>query len=194
MNIFKIAALLIIVFLCSYALLLYARPSEEVTPAEQEEAAIPTAAPNAQTTLSISPEFLKLTNTSAQNIRIMVDTGENSISQAQIEISYDPKALTVTAVNNGSFFPGVQPVVNKIDQRRGRIEFAVSLPENQEGIKGTGQLAGISFVPGPEASLSGQTRFTFLPKSSVRGHSDTASLLMSTKGILIDLTSFAKPQ
>lgn len=192
MNVYKIIALLIIIFLCSYALLLYARPDEEAAPTKQEETAIPTAAPNAQTKLSISPEFLKLTGDSPQNIRVMVDTGENSISQAQIEISYDPKALTVTSVSNGSFFSGVQPLVNKIDARRGRIEFAASLSDNQEAVKGSGQLAGISFVPGPEASRSGQTRFTFLPKSSVRGHNETASLLLSTEGILIDLTNFSQ--
>ena len=186
MNFAKATALLIIVGLCSYALLLYSKPTEVSTVPKSKKSTVTTPLPNAQTKLFFSPNFLKLSAQSPYEVAIMINTGENTISQAQVEIQYDPKVVTVIAVRPGEFVRNTLPLVNKNDARRGRIEFAVGLPEGEQPLNGTGPLAVITIIPGPEATLSARTHFTFLPKSSVRSEHQNSSLLSKTESMLIE--------
>jgi len=187
MSFSKAVALIIIVALASYALLLYSKPNIIPALPERKTVSIATPIPEAQTKFYFSPVFLKLLSAVPQEVSIMVDTGQNTITQAQIEIQYNPQVITITSVRSGTFFSNTTPLVNKNDVRRGRIEFAVGLADNQSPVKGVGSLATLTFVPGPQATLSGRTRLTFLPKSSVRGKDQPLSLLSATEDLSIDL-------
>lgn len=186
MNISKTIALMIIVGLVSYALLLYFKAPPTPTLPRKKVSAIATPILDPQTKLYFSPPLIILTSSSPQEIPVLIATGQNTVTQAQVEIQYDPKVILVTSVRPGSFFPGSLPLVNKNDEKRGRIEFAIGVSENHEAVRGTGSLLFIQFIPGPEASTSGKTRLSFLPKSSVRGQGQTTSLLLSSESLTIE--------
>ena len=158
-------------------------------PPKKKAISVATPVLQAQTKLYFSPAFLKLSSPLPQEISVMVDTEKNTISQAQVEIQYDPKAVTITSVRSGNFFSNTLPLVNKNDAGRGRIEFAIGFSERQRSVNGVGQLAIIQLAPGPEATLSARTQLSFLPKSSVRAQDQTASLLSATENLIIDFSA-----
>ncbi len=86
-------------------------------------------------------------------------TGAASLSSTSLTITYNPAALRVRAVQEGSFMRsgGVQAAfTNRTDSTSGRIDIAIVRPGDTTGVAGTGLLAALLFdaiAPGP-ANLS----------------------------------------
>lgn len=158
----------------------------------------PTVSP-AETVLSLSPAEQTVTAGVPSSINIDVATGNNSITGAQIELSYDPTALRNVSIVPANFFP--PPVVElykpKIDLKNGRISYALAISPNQTSRSGTGTLATLKFTPvlsGSPSAVPSQTRTTtvkFMPKSLVTARGIGPSVLKSTTDATILISRFA---
>jgi general secretion pathway protein D len=82
-------------------------------------------------------------------------TGAASLSSTSLTITYNPAALRVRAVQEGSFMRsgGVAAAfTNRTDSASGRIDIAIVRPGDSTGVAGTGLLAALLFdaiAPGP---------------------------------------------
>lgn len=99
----------------------------------------PTTAPKrAFTSLSAISSKEAVVEGESFTIAIHINTGENTVTGAQLELYYDPAVLTVTEVTPGDFF--AKPIIyaNKNDTTKGDIVFAVG---SFDGKQGTGKVA-----------------------------------------------------
>jgi hypothetical protein len=149
----------------------------------------PASASLPQTNISISQAIASPVSTFKSEIEI--ETGQNKVTAVQLELSYDPKALTNVNIASGSFFPKPVVLLKKIDTTGGTISYALS-SQDQKGISGKGTIAVLTFTP--IAGQSGSTQIDFLPKTQVSAENLMQSALKSTTGIVFDLgpTPFPK--
>ncbi len=162
--------------------LLYIAVTQKPKPAVTQQIPTATVPDPVQTVLTISSLPSPLSTPSAYTTDVVINTGQNSVTSVQLELSYDPKVLTKVNINPGPFF--VDPVVNikTIDAVNGRISFAVSVPTQQgvkNGILGQGIVATINFsvLPGQKST---PIAITFQPKTEVTSEGLTSSALKST--------------
>ncbi|HSA84164.1 MAG TPA: hypothetical protein VLF20_04740 [Patescibacteria group bacterium] len=140
---------------------------------------------------SVSPAILpNQTNTIAVLIEKQ-ETNANPPDTIQIEIAYDPNALLSIDIKPGTYFTTATERMNLINYQQGRISYAISGTALPEG--STGTVAFISFIPNP-AFQGKETSLYFLPKSMIRGKTDT-NLLKATYGTkLFFATQSATPK
>ncbi|MBI2049566.1 hypothetical protein HYT32_01545 [Candidatus Roizmanbacteria bacterium] len=109
----------------------------------------------------------------------------NKITAVQLEMSYDSNALTEVVVTPGNFFENPVLFLNQIDDKNGRISYAIGVAPNSEGIDGEGQVATLSFQT--KLPLTETTNIYFLPKTKVSGEGTNQSVLKSTNSATIVL-------
>ena len=188
MHIYKIIALCIAVALASVALLLYARPPMSSTPANKENKEVKRNVPQfPETTLNLSPDSLTLSGSGSATIDVMINTGQNQISGAQLEIRYDPTKITITDMVPGDFFPNVTPLLNTHDRGRGRIDYVLAFTEEAQFKTGTGNVVTMNIMRNPNATSAATTQIDFLPKTSVRNRDQQTSLLKNSGSTTIIL-------
>lgn len=172
-------ALLTVVLLAVALRPLFLNPSTQPT---DQATVTATPTPPAYTMLTLSPNPLSLNSTEGK-IEVMVDTRENSLTAAQLEISYDPKFITNVEINPGTFFPDPLTLLNTVDAQNGRVTYALGITPAQAPVKGQGVVANIIFdvVPG----VTGQTQIELLPKTVVTQEGIQASVLKEATGTTI---------
>jgi hypothetical protein len=135
-------------------------------------------------TLSSSPVLVENTTYSLDT---KISTSENKIIAAQLEISYDPKAIAVSDIVPGDFIKSPVELLKNIDEKNGRISYALGIKMGEKGVAGTGTIAKIMFVPVSGSTLK-TTSIDFLPKSKISAEGTyNKSVLKSTVGAVIDL-------
>lgn len=151
-------------------------------------AASPSPTPPAYTTLELSPNPVTVLPNGTGSVEVIMNTNENTATGTQIELSYDPKAITNVVVTPGTFFqdPLIIPQWNKVDTQAGRISHAQVLQPSAAGIKGQGVIATIRFTKVPNSGLS-QTQIQFMPKTAVTQSGINPSVLKSSTGATIYL-------
>ncbi|MBI2442295.1 MAG: hypothetical protein HYV40_00110 [Candidatus Levybacteria bacterium] len=151
-------------------------------------AASPTPTPPAYTTLQLSPNPVSIEAGGKGTVQVLIDTHENTITGVQLELSYDPKALTNVVITPGAFFqnPLIIPQWNKVDQATGRISHAQVLTPAQAGVQGKGIVATITFTRAT-GTPSAQTTLEFLPKTAVTQSGISPSVLKSMSNTTINL-------
>lgn len=165
-------------------------------PTQQKPTPQPTGAPEmtvtptppAYTTLQLSPNPVTVTANGTGTVQVMIDTNQNVATGVQIEIAYDPKAITNVVVTPGTFFqnPLIIPSWNKVDQQNGRISHAQVLTPAQSGVKGKGLVATITFSK-VTGTASSQTELQFLPKTAVTQSGVNPSVLKTSTGATVNL-------
>ncbi len=143
----------------------------------------PSPASTAQTVLSMSPGNVNVGAGATGNVTINADTGDNAITAAQLEISFDPKALSNIIVTAGSYFQNSFELLNKIDYKTGKISYALGLPPTASAKKGTGAIATITFTS--LLPLGQSTQLIFTEKSLVTAEGVSKSVLKSSTGATI---------
>jgi len=145
-----------------------------------------TPTPPAYTTLEISPNPVTLPSNGKGSVQVLIDTNQNVVNGVQLEVSYDPKAITNVIMTEGTFFQNPQVIWSTVDSKNGRISQAQVLQPSQSGIKGKGVVATITFskVPG---TLMSQTQLQFLPKTKTSQSGIDASVLKTSAGTTIYL-------
>lgn len=139
-----------------------------------------------QTTLTVSSVPRPQATPSAYTTDILINTGQNSVISVQIELSYDPLVLTKVDIKTGSFLDNPTVALKNIDQKNGRITFALQVPDNEQGVLGQGVLATLSFSTIPGSSKE-PTAINFEPKTQVMAEGYSESVLKSSVGALLSL-------
>ena len=186
----KTLVLIIFLFLVTVGLLYLAL----VTPPYQKKQPPvgPTPTPisvNAHTTLAIAPasasESSKLTQYS---LAVTIHTGSNLVNAVQLELAYDPQALTNVTVSQGDFFRQPTTLLNSIDTVDGRISYATTEQLDLPAKMGTGTVAIISFDIAKDFTGK-MTTISFLPKSAVAADKIMESVLRSTSNYTLTVSA-----
>ena len=140
----------------------------------------------ADTTLSIDPTVKETANTYSSTVTI--DTGKNEVIGVQIELYYDPKVITNVNIVPLDFFASSTEILKKLDPVNGRISYALATPLGDNGKRGQGNIAKITYssVLGQEATIAS---FSFLPKTEVSGIGTNASLLKAANDGTIQIAT-----
>lgn len=142
-----------------------------------------------------NPQNIDLSTTAASptsSVDILVDSGGADISGVQVELQYDPKALTnviiTPAVDETSFFGNSGSILfNDVKRDTGRISYAVAISAGQAGKKGVGKIATLTFSKAFGGPVS--TQVTFLDKTLVTVLGANESALKETVPLNITLSS-----
>lgn len=192
----KTTILIAVLFLITCGLLYLAITT---TPGTKKVAPSPTPTPmsvNAKTSLSLTTASASESSPSASGsgqakiagytVAVVVDS-TNKVNGAQIELSYDPKALTNITLTPGTFFKQPNTLLKNIDAANGRISYALAEQVDLPGKSGHGTVALISFDLTPAAKAGETTKITILPKSAVSADKILESVLKETHDITIPL-------
>lgn len=151
-------------------------------PTVKPQPAIPTPTPVAQTTLTLSPNPLVISSSSA-SVDVNINTQENEATAVQLELSFDPKMLTVTDITPASYFEKPIVLFKKINNQDGKISYAIAIPPSGTPKKGIGTVAKINIRSLMTAGQ--QTQITPLPKTMVTASGISPSVLKEALGITI---------
>lgn len=136
-----------------------------------------------QTVLTISSLPVPQATPSSYITDVIINTGQNNVTSVQLELVYDPLVLTKVDITPGAFFINPKIALKNIDEKTGRITFALSSSDSQ-GALGQGILAKISFTT---LKKNVSTTIDFLPKTQVSAEDTAESVLKSTVGALFNL-------
>ncbi|HYK08216.1 MAG TPA: cohesin domain-containing protein [Candidatus Eisenbacteria bacterium] len=160
------------------------------TPPYQKPAASPTPTPlsvNAHTMLSLAPTSASESSSLTKyTLAVGMDTNGDLVNSVQLELAYDPQALTGVVVTPGKFFQQPSALVNSVNTTDGRISYALVEQMDLPSKKGTGTVAYISFNVSP--TFTGKTTpITFLPKTAVAADKILESVLRKATGYTLTI-------
>jgi hypothetical protein len=181
MKLHKIIPILLMLTLCVYALLVYSDRKTPVHVTGEKKTVTTTPISETNAALYFSPSRIRLSQNLPKEMTVMLDAETRDISQVQLEIKYDPKIITVHTIRAADFFSDPVILLNEHDEKRGRIQFVIQTQDEQKKPNKNGRIATLSFTRNPEASMSGQTTFEFLPKTAVHSKTQTRPQLRSMK-------------
>lgn len=107
------------------------------------------------------------------DVDINIDTGENKMTLAQLEMSYEPNSLTRVDIKPGSFIKNPRVLQKSINSENGRIKYWIGTASERNGIKGKGVIAIVSFAK----IGTGAAQINFLPKTSITAEGLNYSIL-----------------
>lgn len=147
----------------------------------KEEVTVPVSV--AQTTLALT---VPRATESAFLSDVVINTRGNKATAVQLELSYNPEALTEVDIAPGTFFATPDELIKKIDTENGRISYALGVGLGQKGVQGVGVIATLSFS---KLQTAGITSIDFAPKSLVSAEGIAQSVLKETLGTKFDLST-----
>lgn len=176
-----IIALILVTGILVYTAVAPKQPAPTGTPAKTQTA----PAVLAQTTLALSPSLLSLSSNSG-SLNVVIDSGSNKITAVQLELSYDPKMLSALDIVPGPFFNNPVTLIKTIDDKNGKISYALGIAPTGLAKSGQGAVATITFS---SAQQTGQaTQITFSPKTLVTAAGANSSVLKATSGAAVVFT------
>lgn len=174
---FIVFLIVVTVFLVGLAVYTVQKPITPVKPSNQ--VVFPSYA---HTTLSLTPPSNAPGSLNTYKTNVEINTGGDKVTGVQLELSFDPKALTNFFISPESFIKNPVILMKKVDQANGRISLVLGIPLGQQGISGTGTVATITFNEIPTAT--GSTIIDFLPKTQVTAEGIAQSVLKTSTGSL----------
>jgi len=151
----------------------------------------PTVLPFAKTTITLSSTPTTVSATpNLYSLDTQISTADNKVTAVQLELSYDPKAITNVDILPGTFIKDPVILLKNIDTKNGRISYAIAIKLGAQAVNGSGSIATIQFSPLPGSKLS-STAINFLPKSKVTALGQDKSVLKSALGTVINLVKLS---
>ena len=143
----------------------------------------------AETEIYFIPKILSHGCYTKQTADIYINSHNNYIASAQIELSYDPFSFTDFSISpsDENFFgdkKAYQINLSEVRAEYGRASLSLETSEGFLDQSGEGKVATINFTANPVAS--GSTQIVFLNKTNVMGKNNRQSLLKSTTPLLIN--------
>lgn len=163
------------------------QPPTQTQPTPSVPTSSPSPTPPAYTTLELSPNPVTVTAGTGK-IDVLINTNQNTMSGVQLELSFDPKAITNVVVTPGTLIqnPLILAELNKIDQETGRISYAQFVQSTQSEFKGQGVIATITFSKVATTPLT-ETQIEFMPKTTISQTGISPSVLKSSTGTTVNL-------
>lgn len=135
----------------------------------------------AYTSLIFSDEPRPSTISGTFDLDININTDKNEVTGVQLELDFDPKALTRVDIRAGDFLINRAVLIKNIDIKNGRVTYAIGNRPGQAAVKGAGVIAVLSF-----SKVSGdQTSINFLPHTAVSAPGYNQSVLRETVSAVI---------
>lgn len=196
----KTLYLIIVLTLVTGVLIFLALTSRALKQPTTTQNVIPTSKPVEKTAkVLFNPQNVDLstgTSTPASSVDILVDTGGAEISGVQVELQYDPKALTNVviqpSVDAASFFStGSIVLFNDVKRETGRVSYAIAISQGQTAKRGVGKIAALTFQKAFGAPVS--TTVTFLDKTLVTILGENDSALKETVPLTVILSQAQAP-
>lgn len=193
----KTTILIIILTIVTAGLVFLAIKSEQKIPS-LSQTSTPKTQPASKvektSTLFFAPSSLNASSGSStlQTTDIMINTGKDSVTGVQIELSYDPKILSNVQIASpvaDSFF-GTSSIVlfKEVNQELGRISFASGIAPQETPKSGVGKVATLTFTAAkPLASDTAMIKF--VDKSMVSHANTQESVLKETIPLTILFSS-----
>ena len=183
--------ILLITGLCilTVALIVLAvKMNKPMNPSQNKTASTPSPTPVAHTTLSFSPNTVALTSIAGtQSLDIMINTNGDPVSGIQLELSFDPKVVSLKTLTQGTFLPNALTLLPaKIDNTNGTATIIFAKTPAQEAKSGSGLAATLTYTIKPGATAS-QTMIKILPKSEISATGMRESVLKSEDTATITL-------
>ncbi len=182
MKIFSI--LLSAVFILFFILFLFL---SQISPLKSTDPKSLTQVP--ETEIYFNPKTLSHGCYSKKTADIYIDSHKNSVSSVQIELQYDPFAITDFSISpsEDNFFGTKNSYQISLNETRAEYGRASLSLENSEGFSeksGVGKIGTVNFTANPVASTS--TVVTFINKTNVLGRSNRDSRLKTTIPLTIN--------
>jgi hypothetical protein len=127
----------------------------------------PTPTTVQQTALLITPQAITVQPNQITTAQVMIQNSKSAPAIVQLELAYDPIALTNVTIVPGNFFSQPNILFSRINQSAGRISYVLQPNSTTTQLNTTAPVAIISFVSSGYAT-SAQTQMSFLPKSVVK--------------------------
>lgn len=164
--------LIVALFVITVILLLVALSGNKSVAPSNPTSMLPSPTPFAQSLLTFSPATLTASTAGQQTASISLNTNANDVTGVQLELSYDPKAISNVTIDNGTMFPNPLVLRKKIDPQAGTITYVYAITPAQQSHKGIGTVAVITFTPNVQAVGTTGTKLTqtmikLLPKSEI---------------------------
>ncbi len=141
---------------------------------------MPTPTPQSrQTLIYFSPPNLAVNaqSSSTEKLNLVIQTNDNSIYGADIELNYDPNIITNLQIAPGSFIPKVENLPTA-KPKPGTLSYIMVVPFKAKPVRGTGILAQVSFTINKSAlQRAKSTQISFLPATSISGFNQKYSVL-----------------
>lgn len=196
----KTTLLIIILAITTTVLVILAITSDQSTKpvAEITPPVAPTTAVAKSTTLTFAPALIDASGSTPVSVDILADTSSDEISGVQVELTYDPKAITnvkIAAPLDASLFGPVgkyKVLFSEVDPSLGRVSYAVAINPNQQGIRGAGKIATVTFQKAINVIIPAQSFIQFVNKTMVTKSGITESVLKQTTPLEITLQQPAK--
>lgn len=151
----------------------------------------PVVLPFAKTTITLSSSpTATLADPSIYILDTTISTQDNKVTAVQLELSYDPKAITNVDILPGTFLNDPVVLLKNIDEKNGRISYAIAIKMGGEAVSGSGSVAQVQFSPVKGSNLT-TTSINFLPKTKVSAEGQTKSVLKSALGTIINLVELS---
>lgn len=146
----------------------------------------PTTVPFTQvlprTKLMLEPKELDASAITEQTLDVTIDTGDNEVIVAYLELAFAPTIVTIIDIKPGDFFE--DPLYYKeIDQEAGKLHFDIGIPTGQSARKGRGTVATITLRiqrPDSETGID-QTKITFDSSTEVYAQDADDSVVFKTE-------------
>jgi hypothetical protein len=133
----------------------------------------------AHTILSLSPAV------APNSIDIAINTMGDNVTAVQAEMVYDPTMVRTVRITQGAFLTNPVVLFNQVDQKTGRVSYAIGIQPTGQPQKGLGTVATISYTLMP--GVKGPVTFTFLPKTKVTAEGISQSVLKTANSLTITL-------
>jgi len=127
----------------------------------------------AHTSLNFSDDFRPGSSPNTYEVDVNIDTNDNKVTFAQLEMTYDPKLINIVDIRPGDFFTDPDVKQKNIIPADSRIKFWSGMKPNQKGKQGKGVVAVITFTK----IGSSPAQINFLPKTSVQAAGTDRSVL-----------------
>lgn len=148
-----------------------ATPRPKPTKTEDRVKTVLLAVPS-KTDLLVGEEF---------TVAIMVQTNENLVTGAQLEMQYDPTVIKVTKISSGGFFAQPLEYANKNNATTGEIVYAIG---SFDGKKGDGILATLQ-AEALKKTIGAVEVLTIKPTTLISELNTKQSVLKTAKGAKI---------
>ncbi len=134
-----------------------------------------------RTSLSFSETPRASTTPGTYEIDINIDSRENLVAGAQLELVFDPEFLSSVIIKPGDYLTNPTVLINKINNKDGRATYAIAIPPQAKAVKGKGVIAVISFTK----IKTGETSINFLPHTQIASPGINYSVLKETVSAII---------
>ena len=189
----KTSIFLLVIFILSLIALLSINTMYSSNPVLKSFPAIfPTqAVVPSENTLALTPSELTAPPGKSTSVQVIIDSKGEQPSLIQMELAYDPGAISAVKVTPGTFFSQPQVLLNNVNARNGRVSYAIAPSPNQHEPTNSNIAATIIITPRAGA-LQRVTTLYFLPKTVVRTKNSENTLKIAY-GTKITVGAIAAP-